>query len=418
MEQKQTIDQLATATKRAARALRGLSAAARNSILLRIAELLRQESGAILQANAEDLALAQQQGLSAAMIDRLTLTTDRIEGIASAVEEIAAFRDPLGVELSRETSAAGFELSKVTIPIGSIFFIYESRPNVTIDGAALCIKSGNAVILRGGKESAHSSKTLADLCRRALSEAGADVDSVQLVEDQAHAVVTQLLQRSDAIDLVIPRGGERLIRAVVEQSQIPVIKHFNGICHLYIDRHANLQMAEKIALNAKTQRPGVCNALETLLLDRALPAADSAALLGALHQKGVRLYGDNRAQQLFSSVQPARDGEWDKEYLDLELAVKVVDGVDEAIDHIASHGSGHTESIVTEDRPTAERFLAEVDSSSVMHNVSTRFSDGGMYGLGAEVGISTDKLHARGPMGVESLTTYKWVVRGQGEIRT
>lgn len=418
MQNSQYVEMMAQATRRASRSLRVVKGEVRNRILLRVAQLLREKSGEILIENEKDLERARQAGLSSAMLDRLTLTAARIEGMAVAVEEIAAFPDPLGRELSHYTSPVGLEISKVTIPIGSIFFIYESRPNVTIDGAALCLKSGNAVILRGGKESAASSSILAQLFRQAIKESGVDCDAVQLVERGDHEIVSLLLQRSDALDAVIPRGGERLIRTVVEQSKIPVIKHYKGVCHLYIDRDADIAKAEPILINAKTQRPGVCNALETLLLDSALPEEKQKLLIEALLQKGVKLYGDEASRKLSSQIAPLRDGEWDREYLDLELAVKMVNGVEEAIAHIEEHGSGHTESIVTENSATASLFLARVDSSSVMHNASTRFSDGGMYGLGAEVGISTDKLHARGPMGVESLTTYKWLVRGNGQIRT
>jgi glutamate-5-semialdehyde dehydrogenase len=411
------VDHLAQATLRAARQLRTAPASARNGALLRIAHQLEVQTPAILAANALDLEAARVQGLGAAMVDRLTLTEKRIAAMASAVEQIAAFPDPVGKLLGNTETESGLLITKISVPIGSLFFIYESRPNVTIDGAALCLKSGNAVILRGGKESVHSSHILAEICRAAVAEEALDPDCVQLIEDPDREIVKLLLQRDDALDVVIPRGGESLIRAVVEQSRIPVIKHYKGVCHVYLDKECDREKGATIALNAKIQRPGVCNAMETLLLDRDLDTEFAKELLTEFLEQKVQLFGDEQACALVPGIQPARPGEWDMEYLDYVLSVKFVDGVRGAIEHIERHGSGHTDSIVTENQETAEQFLSEVDSSSVMHNTSTRFSDGGMYGLGAEVGISTDKLHARGPMGVESLTTYKWVVRGDGQIR-
>jgi glutamate-5-semialdehyde dehydrogenase len=333
------------------------------------------------------------------------------------VEQIAAFRDPVGAVLDSRVTEDGLKISKVSVPLGAIFFIYESRPNVTIDGAALCLKAGDAVILRGGKESLRSCVALANVVREALEAEGITPDAVRLVDRPDHEIVSMLLKRGDALDVVIPRGGERLIRAVVEQSVVPVLKHYKGICHIYVDKDADMAKVLPIVVNAKAQRPSVCNAMETLLVDRALGAEKTREILDALKAANVEIVGDEEIRKIDPSAGAATDEDWDTEYLALKLSAKVVDGVDGAIAHIEAHSSGHTESILTENAATAEKFLARVDSSSVMHNASTRFSDGGMYGLGAEVGISTDKLHARGPMGVDSLTSYKWVVRGNGQIR-
>lgn len=419
MNQEQIVDQLASNARRASRALRALSAETRNQVLRRVAVLLRAETPAILVANRTDVEAAVSQGLSKAMVDRLTLNEKRVNDMAVALEEIADFADPLNRVIESRIMANGAELSRVSTPIGSVLFIYESRPNVTIDGAALCFKSGNAVILRGGKESAASSQTLADIFRKAVSEANIDADSVQLVSTSDREVVRLLLQRNDALDLVIPRGGEGLIRMVVEQSKVPVIKHYKGVCHIYVDATTDMAKAALLLENAKVQRPSACNAMETLLLDNKLDAKAVATLIEPMLAKGVKFYGCEKSCKLDARIQPISGmDQYHTEYLDLQCSMRVVDGVAQAVDHIDTYGSSHTESVLSEDLTVQNYFLSHVDSSSVMVNASPRLADGGVYGLGAEVGISTDKLHARGPMGVESLCTYKWILRGQGQLRT
>lgn len=418
MNQIEIVDQLALNARRASRALRALPADVRNQVLLRVATLLRAEVPAILVANKIDVSAAESAGLSKAMIDRLTLNEKRVVDMAVALEEIAAFADPLNRVIEERTMPNGALLSRVATPIGSVLFIYESRPNVTIDGAALCFKSGNAVILRGGKESAASSQILADIFRKALVEAKIDTDAVQLVATADREVVRLLLQRNDALDLVIPRGGEGLIRMVVEQSKVPVIKHYKGVCHIYVDATTDFNKAAELLVNAKVQRPSACNAMETLLLDAKLDAKSVATLIGPMLAKGVELFGCERSCKLDSRIQPiANMDQYHTEYLELKCSVRVVDGVEQAVDHIETYGSSHTEAILSEDKRSQDYFLSNVGSSSVMVNASTRLADGGVYGLGAEVGISTDKLHARGPMGVESLCTYKWVLKGTGQLR-
>ena len=408
---------LAKNAKKASKALRTLTAEQRNGVLNRVAKLLRDQKSEILAANKIDLEAAAGK-LDDAKMDRLTLNDARIEAMAKGAEEIAAFTDPLNRVLESRELKNGIKISRVAVPIGVVFFIFESRPNVTIDGACLCFKAGNAVILRGGKESLNSAKCLAGIFRSALAEVGIDEDAVQLVTETSHDLVGKLLQRSDCIDLVIPRGGERLIRAVVDQSKIPVIKHFNGICHVYIDKSADIDKAVNILINAKTQRTGVCNAMECVIFDRHLAANDVKKMLDALVERGVELYGDQDAQSRDSRIADiGDDSNYHHEYLALKSSVKFVDDVAEACDHIEKNSSRHTEAVVAEDASVQDYFVANVDSSSVMVNASTRFADGGEYGLGAEVGISTDKLHARGPMGVESLCTYKWVLRGNGQVR-
>ncbi len=403
--------------RKASQAIRTISTETRNSVLNTVAKSLRVKKAEILEANARDFK-ASENNLSPAMMDRLTLNEARIESIAKGVEEIAAFADPLGRVLESRTLANGIEISRVAVPIGSVFFIYESRPNVTIDGAALCFKSGNAVILRSGKESLVSSKMLADIFRNALEIAGIDINAVQLVNTPDRDLMAQLLKMNNAIDLVIPRGGEGLIRSVVEQSRIPVIKHFNGICHIYVDQSADLSKVGPILENAKTQRPGTCNAMETLLIDRHLRDKNITLFLAPLFVKGVEMFGDAESQSRISGVKDIGNFEnYHHEYLALKMSVRFVENVKEACDHIEKYSSRHTEAVLAEDKAVQEYFVQNVDSASVMVNASTRFADGGEYGLGAEVGISTDKLHARGPMGVESLCTYKWILRGEGQVR-
>ena len=402
----------------ASRALAAATADLRNRALLAMADRLRTQRQAIKDENAADVVAARSAALPPAMIDRLTLDDQRIEAMARGAEEIARQGDPVGEIIESSVRPNGLLLQRVRVPIGVILIIYESRPNVTVDAAALCLKSGNACILRTGKEAVRSSLALARVIDAALESVGLPRDAVQVVEKSDHELVDALLVQDKWIDLVIPRGGERLIRAVVETSTIPVIKHYKGVCHVYIDEFADPAKAKEIAINAKCQRPGVCNAMECLLVHRSQAGAYLAGLLRELAVHGVEIRGCERARKAFPAARAAAENDWGAEYLDLILAVRVVDTIEEAIDHIARFGSAHTDAIVTEDAARAEQFVREVDSSSVMVNASTRFSDGGEYGLGAEVGISTGKLHARGPMGVRDLTTYKYVVRGQGQVRT
>ncbi|MDR2579877.1 MAG: glutamate-5-semialdehyde dehydrogenase [Fibromonadaceae bacterium] len=396
-----TAEKIAQTAKDASFGLRTLSAELRNKALQKVAEKIRLNEAKIIEENKKDIAAAEASGMSAAMLDRLTLNSKRIEEMAKGVEEIAAFADPLGKVLERRSLANGIDLSRVSVPLGAIFFIYESRPNVTIDGAALCFKAGNAVILRGGKESVYSSFFLANIFSETLVEFGVSKNAVQYVNNPDRNLLGCLLKQSNYLDLVIPRGGEGLIRAVSEQSTIPVIKHFNGICHVYVDKSADLNNAAEILHNAKVQRPSVCNAAETVLFHKALPKESVELVLKPLKDAGVEFHYDKCGV----------------EYLDLQISVCFVNDVQEACEHIEKHGSHHTEAIVAEDAEVLDFFANNVDSSSVMLNASTRFADGGQYGLGAEVGISTDKLHARGPMGVESLCSYKWILRGNGQVR-
>ena len=410
--------ELGRRARAAARQLAVAGAGAKGGALRAMAENLRARTDDILKADAEDLAAARKAGLSAAMIDRLELTRDGVNKMARSVEEIADLRDPVGEVLEGYVRPNGLRIERVRVPLGVVLAIYESRPNVTSDVAALCLKSGNAAILRGGKEALRSNLAV----HRALAEAlgGCDLpaDAVQMVDNPDHDLLAALLREDTLIDVVIPRGGEALIRAVAEQSRIPVIKHYKGVCHVYVDDLADLDMAEAICFNAKVQRPGVCNAMETMLVHKHVAARFLPRICRRLTQVGVELRGCKRTRTIWPDAREATEEDWAAEYLDLILAVRVVDGVEQAIDHIAQYGSNHTDAIVSEDVRRIDRFVRGVDSSSVMVNTSTRFSDGGEYGLGAEVGISTDKLHARGPMGCRDLTTYKWIVTGSGQLRT
>ncbi len=404
--------------REAGRVLALAEAETKNRALRAIADKLRSDADRLTSENAADLEHAREAGLSPAMVDRLTLDAKRIEKIASGVEQILQLADPVGEVFEQWDRPNGIHLERVRVPLGVVLLIYESRPNVTVDAAALCLKSGNACILRGGKEAIHSNAALHQTLQAGVEEAGLPADAVQFVRTTDHAFVDALLRQDRWIDLVMPRGGEGLIRTVVEKSTIPVIKHYKGICHVYVDEHAEEEMAREIVLNAKCQRPGVCNAMETLLVHRAHAGPFLEKLLSELVDRGVTIRGCERTREVFPRAEPATEEDWSTEYLDLILAVRVVDTIDQAVDHVARYGSAHTDAIVTSDPGRAGQFVRSVDSSSVMVNASTRFSDGGEYGLGAEVGISTDKLHARGPMGVRDLTTYKYVVRGDGHIRT
>jgi glutamate-5-semialdehyde dehydrogenase len=390
----------------------------KNDILAEIASGLRAGAPAVLDANAKDVARARQEGSSDAMVDRLALNEKRIAAMAGACAEIASFADPVGRIDGMTVRPQGFRVGRMRVPIGVIGIIYEARPNVTIEAAALCLKAGNGTLLRGGTGAYQSNLALIRIVREALSKTGADPALVSYIESTDRNAVNELLVQDAFVHLIIPRGGEGLIRSVAEHSRIPVLKHYKGVCHVYVHEKADPAMAVAIAVNAKVQRPAVCNAAETLLVDAAIAPGFLPKVLRALQEKGVEIRGCERTRAVFSeNVRAASEEDWSAEYLELILAVKVVDGPDDAIRHINTYGSNHTDAIVTSDIRTAEMFVREVDSSSVMVNASTRLSDGGVYGLGAEIGISTDRLHARGPMGLEELTTYKWVLLGDGQVR-
>lgn len=411
------IDTVAVKARGASAALAQADPAAITRALAIMADSLEREYPRLRACNDKDIRAAQARGLSDAFIDRLTLSPKVMAAMARGMVEVSRLRSPIGQTYDARTRPNGLKICKVRVPIGVVAIIYESRPNVTVDAAAICLKSHNAVVLRGGSEAYYSNTALAELFGKALKKAGLPPASVQLIPTTDRAAVELLLKRSDAIDLVIPRGGEGLIRMVTEHSHIPVIKHYKGVCHVFVSRHADMKKALPIVVNAKVQRPGVCNAMETLLLDKGLPLMHRRAIIAALKSRGVIMFGDPATRALDPAIKKATVADWEAEYLDLRLAVRTVAGVEEAIDHINTYGSHHTDAIVSESAREIERFLARVDSSSVMANASTRFSDGGEYGLGCEIGISTDKLHARGPMGVEELLTYKWIVRGRGQIR-
>jgi glutamate-5-semialdehyde dehydrogenase len=385
--------------------------------LHRSAALLRERSAELIDANRQDVAAAASNGLMDAQVDRLRLTPKTIESMAKALEEIAAQRDPIGEVIESTVRPNGLEIQKVRVPLGVVFFIYESRPNVTVDAAAICIMSGNAVILRGGKEAMHSNQALADLLAEASRDIGLPEDAVQLVSTIDRAAVGHFLQLSDSIDVAIPRGGESLIRRVAAEARMPVIKHFTGNCHVYVDRAADLAMAERIVINSKTQRMGVCNAAESLVV-HANVAREFLPMVGAaLIVKDIEIRGDDRVRKLIPQAKPASDEDYATEFLGPIISVRIVDSLDAAIEHINRYSSKHTEAIVTSDLQAARQFTARIDSSAVMVNASTRFNDGGEFGLGAEIGISTDKFHARGPCGVKELTSYKYIVYGDGHTR-
>jgi len=417
MNAEEYVKQIALAARAAWGALTAASGQQRDAAIRACAAELRRDAKSLQAANAQDVEAGKAAGLTDAMLDRLKLSDSQIEKMAAALEAIALQTDPVGQTIAACNRPNGLRVEKRRVSLGVVAIIYESRPNVTTDAAGLCLKSGNACILRGGKESIHSNIAIGQCIRRGLEAAGLPAAAVTLVETTDRAVVPALAQAEGLVDLIIPRGGESLIRAVVEAATIPVIKHYTGNCHVYVHAQANLDMARAIIVNAKCQRPGVCNAAETLLVDAAIAQAFLPKAAEELVRAGVELRGCERSRQIAPSMKPAAEQDWHDEYLALILAVKVVDGLDDAIAHINKYGSRHTDAIVTDSVAAAERFVTLVDSSSVMVNASTRFSDGGEYGLGAEIGISTDKLHARGPMGAEDLTTYKWVVTGSGHLR-
>lgn len=411
------MQQLGAAAKSAARQLATASTACKNRALVAMAEDLLANQPALLAANERDLAAGRAKGLDAALLDRLALNPERVAAMAEGLRQIATLPDPVGAVNAMTTRPSGIQVGKMRVPLGVVGIIYESRPNVTADAAALCLKAGNAAILRGGSEAQHSNSAIAESIQRGLAAAGLPAAAVQVVATSDRAAVGELITMRGVVDVVIPRGGKSLIERISAEARVPVIKHLDGICHVYLDRDGDADKAVAIALNAKTHRYGVCNAMETLLIDQ--PVADTLLpILTALYRdKGVELRGCPLAREWVADMVPATEADWDTEYLAPILSIRIVNGVAEAIDHIHRHSSGHTEAIVTENLSTARRFLTEVDSSSVMVNASTRFADGFEYGLGAEIGISTDKIHVRGPVGLEGLTSEKYIVIGDGQIR-
>ncbi|MCH8045385.1 MAG: glutamate-5-semialdehyde dehydrogenase [Planctomycetes bacterium] len=408
---------VAERAKRASEELAQAGGAQKNAWLRQSAEMLRGRTDALLVANEKDIEAAPSFGLSDAQVDRLRLSAERIEGIAAALEEIAALADPIGEVIESSRRPNGLEVSKIRVPLGVVFFIYESRPNVTADAAAICLKSGNAVILRGGKEAAHSSRAIVDMLAEALKDNDLPADALQLVATADREAVGHFLVLDELIDVAIPRGGEGLIRRVSAEAKMPVIKHFAGNCHVYIDAAADLEMAEAITINSKCQRLGVCNTCESLVVHADIAAEILPRLGEALAKNNVEIRGDERTRELLPVAKEASQADFAAEYLDAIISLKIVGSIDEAIRHINHYSSGHTEAIVTGDLAAAREFVARIDSSAVMVNASTRFNDGGEFGLGAEIGISTDKFHARGPCGLRELTIYKYVVYGDGHVR-
>jgi glutamate-5-semialdehyde dehydrogenase len=404
--------------RKAARTLALSSNAQRNAALHAMAKALRGDVQIIFAANSRDLEVARQKDLKSSFIDRLTLTPSRIEAMAQGLEDIVALPDPVGKVQAKWTRPNGMEITRVAVPIGVIGIIFESRPNVTADAGALCLKSGNAAILRGGSDSFQSSTAIAACLSRGLVEAGLDPHCIQMVPTADRAAVGDMLTGLDGcIDLIVPRGGKSLVARVQSDARVPVFSHLEGICHVYVDGEADLAMAETIVLNAKMRRTGVCGSAETILVDRAIANKALPMLISSLVDAGCEIRGDEASQRVDRRVKPAKEEDWSTEYLDAIVSMKVVDGVDAAMNHIATYGSQHTDAIVTENATTAERFLKSVDSAIVLHNASTQFADGGEFGFGAEIGIATGKMHARGPVGVEQLTTFKYQIRGSGQTR-
>ncbi len=408
---------LAARAQAAAEILRAAPTAQKDAFLRRLADALEAHQSQILARNRLDMGAGRDRGLTAALLDRLELDEARIAGIAQQVRDVARLPDPVGALTPWQKQSSGIEVARMRVPLGVVLMVYESRPNVTVDTAALCLKAGNAVILRGGKEAFQTNQALSDLVRQALRDEGLPDDGAVFVDDTARDLLYRLLEQSGRIDLAIPRGGTSLIEAVDAHAKVPVLQHYQGICHVYVHQAADLDMAERITINAKVQRPGVCNAAEGLIVDEAVARAFLPRVVAELISRGVEVRGCDKTAALADGVVPAGPADFDTEFLDLTLAVKVVAGLDEALAFIAQHGSGHTESIITTDEDAAARFVRTVDASCVLHNASTRFNDGGALGLGAELGISTTKLHAYGPMGLEELCTRKFVVRGTGQTR-
>ena len=423
MSLKEDITNLTKRAKTASRRLATLTETEKNKYLFAMADAIEANADSIIAENSKDIATGNNMGLSKSLLDRLLLNNERITAMADGLREVAELSDPVGRILEERKRPNGLLLTKVSSPIGVIVIIYESRPNVTADAASLCFKSGNATILRGGKEAIHSNRIIAETMVNAAKKLSTEFpsDAIQVVQTTDRAAIPELLSHINHVDLCIPRGGENLIRAVAECSRVPVIKHYKGICHVYIDGEIDQTMAEDVAFNSKAHRPGVCNAAETLLISKSIASKILPSLCKKLSDAGVELRGDTITKSILKDsgidIQAANDSDWDEEYLDLILSIKIVDGVEEAIEHINIHGSGHTETIITKDPQSAKRFQIEVDSSTIFWNASTRFTDGGQFGMGAEIGISTDKIGARGPMGLEELTTYKWLGVADGLIR-
>ncbi len=415
-EIREQIYEMGKKAREAALKLAVFSEAKKNEILRSMAEGIRREAAAILEANQKDLQAGEERGLTSAMLDRLRLDEERLEAVAAGVEKVADLPDPVGEVLGDWERPNGIRIEQVRVPIGVIGIVYESRPNVTSDAAVLCFKSGNATILRGGSEAIHSNRALAKALQEGGEEVGLPEGAVQLIPFTDRESVGVMAGMDQYLDLIIPRGGKGLIETVVSLARMPVIKHYDGICHAYVHGEADLRMAVEIVVDGKTQKPSVCNALETLLVDRSVAGDFLPMVFKALKEKGVEVRGDEATREIVE-VEVATGDDWVTEYLDLVFAVKVVSGVEEAVEHINEYGSKHTEVIVTADRSAAERFMREVDSACVFHNISTRFSDGEEFGFGAEIGISTDKLHARGPMGLRELTSYQYRVRGDGQLK-
>ncbi|MCD6083601.1 glutamate-5-semialdehyde dehydrogenase [Candidatus Aerophobetes bacterium] len=417
MELKEQVIRMARKAKQASQKLAKLSSTVKNEALLKMAQVLETHKDKILKLNHKDIVLAKAKGLPLALIDRLTLNEKRIKQMCDGLRQIAQLEDPVGKIESMWRRPNGLLIGRMRVPLGVIGIIYESRPNVTVDAAGLCLKAGNAVILRGGSEAINSNIALTDALSEAIQEVGLPGECIQLVRTTDRKAVGEMLKLNEYIDVIIPRGGESLIKMVTENSTIPVIKHYKGVCHVYVDEEADLKMAEKIAFNAKVQRPGVCNAMETLLVAEKIADKFLPVVIRKLQEAGVEIRGDEKTCKISPNVKRATEEDWSTEYLDLILSVKVVSGIDEAIAHINRYGSHHSDAIVTNSYIKSRKFLREVDSAAVYVNASTRFTDGGEFGLGAEIGISTDKLHARGPMGVKELTTTKFIILGEGQIR-
>ncbi|GAB4390583.1 MAG: glutamate-5-semialdehyde dehydrogenase [Thermodesulfovibrionales bacterium] len=417
MDIKSLVREKALEAKRGARALGRASSAQKNHALKAMADAIRREAEGLKKENKKDIAFATEKGLSSALIDRLTLNDKRVEEMAAGLEEVASLHDPVGEIIKTWIRPNGMSVGRMRVPIGVIGIIYESRPNVTADATGLCLKAGNAVLLRGGSEAINSNRAIVGILRAAAREAGLDEGAVTFVDTPERQAVMEMIKLEGIVDLVIPRGGEGLIRTVAENSRIPVLKHYKGVCHVFVDRDADLIMAEEICLNAKAQRPGTCNAMETMLVDEGIAEGFLPVMLRRLEEAGVLLKGCPRTLAIYPGIAEVKDEDYYAEYLDLVLNVRVVKDMDEAMDHIAKYGSAHTDAIVTMNYERAMRFLREVDSASVHVNASTRLHDGGQFGLGAEIGISTDKIHARGSMGLEELTCPKFIVLGSGQLR-
>ncbi len=417
MDIKEEVLKICKNAKKASMILASLSSEEKNNALFEMAKKIEKNAERIKEENRKDVEKAKKEGLSSALIDRLTLNDKRIASLSKSLKDVASLEDPVGEIEKMWKRPNGLIIGKMVVPIGVIGIIYESRPNVTVDAAALCLKAGNAVILRGGSEAFMSNCVLVDILKEALKKTKVPPESVQLIRTTKREAVNYMLKMNEYIDLIIPRGGESLIKAVTENSTIPVIKHYKGVCHTFVDSEADLDMAEKICFNAKVQRPGVCNAMETLLVDKRIAESFLPRMIEKFKKAGVEIRGDEKTKKIVPDIKDATEDDWFCEYLDLILSVKVVDGIEEAIEHINYYGSHHSDAIITQNYAKAKKFLQEVDSAAVYVNASTRFTDGGEFGMGAEIGISTDKLHARGPMGVRELTSCKFIILGEGQIR-